>query len=40
MDGKILGSIRQELIDKFNAPDSKYPIFLLTTSVGGVGVNL
>lgn len=31
---------RQKDMDKFNAPDSEYFIFLLTTRAGGVGINL
>jgi SNF2 family DNA or RNA helicase len=27
-------------MDKFNAPDSDYFIYLLTTRAGGVGINL
>jgi SNF2 family DNA or RNA helicase len=27
-------------MDKFNAPDSDYFVFLLTTRAGGVGINL
>ena len=39
MDGKTDISMRQNLIDKFNNDESIF-IFLLTTRVGGVGINL
>ncbi|CAH1099563.1 unnamed protein product [Psylliodes chrysocephalus] len=39
MDGTTSISSRQALIDKFNT-DSNYDVFLLTTRVGGLGVNL
>ncbi|GLV36166.1 Imitation SWI [Carabus blaptoides fortunei] len=39
MDGATTISNRQPLIDKFNQ-DSSYNVFLLTTRVGGLGVNL
>ncbi|KAJ8940277.1 hypothetical protein NQ318_007648 [Aromia moschata] len=39
MDGSTSVSSRQTLIDKFNQ-DSSYDVFLLTTRVGGLGVNL
>ena len=39
MDGKTPVQERQALVDRFNAqPDIK--VFLLTTKVGGLGVNL
>ena len=39
MDGTTGIRKRQPLIDKFNAPDGPF-LFLLTTRVGGLGVNL
>lgn len=39
MDGSTSVSSRQPLIDKFNR-DPSYFVFLLTTRVGGLGVNL
>ncbi|XP_060531636.1 LOW QUALITY PROTEIN: DNA excision repair protein ERCC-6-like [Cylas formicarius] len=39
MDGSTSVASRQGLIDKFNQ-DSSYDVFLLTTRVGGLGVNL
>lgn len=39
MDGSTSVGSRQPLIDKFNQDDS-YFVFLLTTRVGGLGVNL
>ncbi|CAH1965075.1 unnamed protein product [Acanthoscelides obtectus] len=39
MDGSTSVATRQSLIDRFNN-DSKYFVFLLTTRVGGLGINL
>ncbi|KAF5302011.1 hypothetical protein FQA39_LY10481 [Lamprigera yunnana] len=39
MDGNTSITARQPLINKFNE-DSSYDVFLLTTKVGGLGVNL
>lgn len=39
MDGSTSVKARQPLIQKFNH-DSSYDVFLLTTRVGGLGVNL
>lgn len=39
MDGSTPISMRQQLVDSFN-DDKKYKVFLLTTKVGGLGVNL
>lgn len=39
MDGSTSVSTRQSLIDRFNQ-DSSYDVFLLTTRVGGLGINL
>ncbi|KAI7684861.1 hypothetical protein SSS_03217 [Sarcoptes scabiei] len=40
IDGSITGSIRQEAIDRFNAPGAKQFVFLLSTRAGGLGINL
>lgn len=40
LDGSTKIQERQELIDTFNAPDSPYPVFLLSTRAGGLGINL
>ncbi|THD23544.1 Chromodomain-helicase-DNA-binding protein 3 [Fasciola hepatica] len=39
-DGSVKGPIRQLAIDRFNAPNSKAFIFLLSTRAGGEGINL
>ena len=40
LDGSTKGENRQQLMDDFNAPDSEYFIFLLSTRAGGLGLNL
>jgi len=40
LDGSNSTAEKQRLIDKFNAPDSPYFAFLLSTKAGGVGINL
>jgi SNF2 family DNA or RNA helicase len=40
LDGSTPGEVRQELVDKFNAPGSDIFAFLLTTRAGGIGLNL
>ena len=40
IDGSTTGEERQEQMDGFNAPDSPYFLFLLTTRAGGLGINL
>ncbi|ODM89703.1 Chromodomain-helicase-DNA-binding protein Mi-2 [Orchesella cincta] len=40
IDGGITGSLRQEAIDRFNAPGAKQFVFLLSTRSGGLGINL
>ncbi|KAJ2952576.1 hypothetical protein O0L34_g6899 [Tuta absoluta] len=40
IDGGITGSIRQEAIDRFNAPGAPQFAFLLSTRAGGLGINL
>lgn len=40
IDGSITGSLRQEAIDRFNAPNAQQFCFLLSTRAGGLGINL
>ncbi|CAJ0965693.1 unnamed protein product [Ranitomeya imitator] len=40
IDGGITGSLRQESIDRFNAPGAHQFCFLLSTRAGGLGINL
>ncbi|OCF46003.1 hypothetical protein I317_00091 [Kwoniella heveanensis CBS 569] len=40
LDGDIQQAQRQKSMDLFNAPNSDYDVFLLTTRAGGVGINL
>jgi len=40
IDGAITGSVRQEAIDRFNAPGAQQFCFLLSTRAGGLGINL
>ncbi|XP_052717900.1 chromodomain-helicase-DNA-binding protein Mi-2 homolog isoform X6 [Crassostrea angulata] len=40
IDGGITGSMRQDAIDRFNAPDAPQFAFLLSTRAGGLGINL
>eukprot|EP01127_Copromyxa_protea_P012501 TRINITY_DN3273_c1_g1_i1.p1 TRINITY_DN3273_c1_g1~~TRINITY_DN3273_c1_g1_i1.p1 ORF type:complete len:1118 (-),score=262.66 TRINITY_DN3273_c1_g1_i1:18-3371(-) len=40
LDGSTKADERGDLLAKFNAPDSKYFIFLLSTRAGGLGLNL
>jgi len=40
LDGSISAPEKQKRIDAFNAPDSPYFAFLLSTRAGGVGINL
>lgn len=40
LDGDVSTMDRQKRIDEFNAPDSDYFAFLLSTRAGGVGINL
>jgi TATA-binding protein-associated factor len=39
MDGSVEASRRQDIVNKFNS-DPSYDVLLLTTSVGGLGLNL
>ena len=36
----VVGDERQEEMDRFNAPNSKEFVFLLSTRAGGLGINL
>nr|CAH8824715.1 unnamed protein product [Trichobilharzia regenti] len=40
IDGAVTGQLRQDAIDRFNAPDSPSFAFLLSTRAGGLGINL
>jgi SNF2 family DNA or RNA helicase len=40
LDGSMTSLEKQKRIDEFNAPDSPYFAFLLSTRSGGVGINL
>lgn len=40
IDGTINSLEKQKRIDEFNAPNSPYFVFLLSTRAGGVGINL
>ncbi|KAG9509945.1 Chromodomain-helicase-DNA-binding protein 3, partial [Fragariocoptes setiger] len=40
IDGGITGSLRQDAIDRFNAPGAQQFVFLLSTRAGGLGINL
>ncbi|XP_054477542.1 chromodomain-helicase-DNA-binding protein 4 isoform X1 [Anoplopoma fimbria] len=40
IDGGVTGALRQEAIDRFNAPGAPQFAFLLSTRAGGLGINL
>jgi chromodomain-helicase-DNA-binding protein 7 len=40
MDGSVKGTLRQQLIDQFNAEGSEFFIFLPCARAGGLGINL
>uniref|UniRef100_A0AAQ4NNB7 Chromodomain helicase DNA binding protein 3 n=1 Tax=Gasterosteus aculeatus aculeatus TaxID=481459 RepID=A0AAQ4NNB7_GASAC len=40
IDGSVTGALRQEAIDRFNAPGACQFCFLLSTRAGGLGINL
>ncbi|XP_069776242.1 chromodomain-helicase-DNA-binding protein 3 isoform X4 [Narcine bancroftii] len=40
IDGSVTGGMRQEAIDRFNAPGAIQFCFLLSTRAGGLGINL
>uniref|UniRef100_A0A3Q3RDX8 Uncharacterized protein n=1 Tax=Monopterus albus TaxID=43700 RepID=A0A3Q3RDX8_MONAL len=40
IDGGVTGNLRQDAIDRFNAPGAPQFAFLLSTRAGGLGINL
>jgi SNF2 family DNA or RNA helicase len=40
LDGTTKADDRAALLQKFNAPDSEYFVFMLSTRAGGLGLNL
>lgn len=40
LDGTMQTNKRQKLVDKFNDPDGKEFVFLLSSKAGGCGINL
>ncbi|KAI9021184.1 SNF2 family N-terminal domain-containing protein [Hyaloraphidium curvatum] len=40
LDGSNTADARQDMLTKFNAPDSPYNLFILSTRAGGLGLNL
>ncbi|XP_058876849.1 chromodomain-helicase-DNA-binding protein 3 isoform X1 [Acipenser ruthenus] len=40
IDGGVTGALRQDAIDRFNAPGAPQFCFLLSTRAGGLGINL
>ncbi|ORY08109.1 hypothetical protein K493DRAFT_343669 [Basidiobolus meristosporus CBS 931.73] len=40
LDGTVKSDDRSQLLKQFNAPDSPYQVFLLSTRAGGLGLNL
>lgn len=40
LDGTTKHEDRSDLLKKFNAPNSEFPIFILSTRAGGLGLNL
>lgn len=40
LDGSTNHEVRQKLMDDFNAPNSEYFMFMLSTRAGGLGINL
>ena len=40
IDGNVNVRMRQQSIDRFNAPGSKHFVFLISTRAGGLGINL
>ncbi|KAL4510059.1 hypothetical protein ABPG72_010252 [Tetrahymena utriculariae] len=40
IDGSVKSKERQNAIDRFNDPDKKRDVFLLSTKAGGLGINL
>lgn len=40
LDGSVKSKDRQTSIDRFNNPEMKRDVFLLSTKAGGIGINL
>lgn len=40
IDGSVKSKERQNSIDRFNDPEKKRDVFLLSTKAGGLGINL
>ena len=40
IDGQTVGEERDQAVEDFNAPNSSYFVFLLSTRAGGLGINL
>ena len=40
IDGSVKSKERQNSIDRFNNPEKKRDVFLLSTKAGGLGINL
>jgi ATP-dependent helicase STH1/SNF2 len=40
LDGSTKSEDRSALVEKWNAPDSPYWLFILSTKAGGLGLNL
>lgn len=40
LDGNTSADARQDMLTRFNAPDSPYNLFILSTRAGGLGLNL
>ena len=40
LDGATKSEDREEMLKLFNAPDSTYFVFILSTRAGGLGLNL
>lgn len=40
LDGTTKHEDRAKMLKEFNEPGSKYPIFILSTRAGGLGLNL
>lgn len=40
LDGNYTADARQDMLTKFNAPNSPYNLFILSTRAGGLGLNL
>jgi SNF2 family DNA or RNA helicase len=40
LDGSTKYEMREQRMQAFNRPNSEYPIFILSTRAGGLGLNL